>query len=108
MRAEMLQDLPHLDFSEDVFDYGSDDDPECIPCEDLDESDEEDKMDVQVDNNSELVHSIIQEPARHTSNHWNQEGSLVSKVREVCNLLTKLDLNIGDFLYALSWGDVEC
>ncbi|KAI0262077.1 hypothetical protein BC834DRAFT_806292, partial [Gloeopeniophorella convolvens] len=30
------------------------------------------------------------------------------KVRAVCKLLTDLDLNIGDFLHALSWGDPEC
>ena len=55
-----------------------------------------------------MVNPPIQEATRQASNLRNQGRSLLPKVQAVCKLLTDLDLNIGDFLHALSWGDPEC
>jgi hypothetical protein len=102
----MPQDIPPLCTLEDIFDYASDDDPNFVPCGDLDELDGEgDSMHV---TEPDLVNPPIQEAARQASNLRNQGRSLLPKVQAVCKLLTELDLNIGDFLHALSWGDPEC
>lgn len=102
----MPSEIPPLRLLEDAFDYESDDDPSFVPCGDLEDPDGE--VEMEVDSEPDLVNPPIQEAARQASNLRNQGRSLLPKVQAVCKLLTDLDLNIGDFLYALSWGDPEC
>lgn len=102
----MPQELPPLRILEDVFGYASDDDPSFVPCGDLEELDSEGEG--VHDAEPDLVNPPIQESARQASNIRNQGRSLLPKVQAVCKLLTELDLNIGDFLHALSWGDPGC
>ena len=102
----MLTEKPPLRLSEDVFDYDSDDEPNPVPYGDLDDPDGEfEVMDI---TEPDLLNLPIREAARQASNFRNQGRGLLPKVQAVCKLLTSLDFNIGDFLYALSWGDPEC
>jgi hypothetical protein len=105
-QIKMLTEIPPLRLSEDVFDYDSDDDPNFVSCGDLDDPDGE--VEVMGMTEPDLVNPPIQEAARRASNLRNQGRGLLPKVQAVCKLLTNLDLNISDFLYALSWGDPEC
>jgi hypothetical protein len=109
-QIEMPQEIPPLRLIEDVFDYDSDDNPDFVPCGDLDEFDgEAEGMPVDGTNSGpDLVNPSIQEAARRASNRRNQGRSILRKVQAVCKLLTDLDLSIGDFIHALSWGDPEC
>ena len=102
----MPKEIPPPRILDDVFDYASDDDPNFVPCGDLDELDGE--GDGMHNIKPDLVNPPIQEAARQASNLRNRGRSLLPKVQAVCKLLTELDLNIGDFLHALSWGDPEC
>lgn len=102
----MPQEIPPPRIFEDVFDYASDNDPSFVSCSDLDGLEGEDIHNTEPE--PDLVNPPIQEATRQASNTRNQGRSLLPKVQAVCKLLTELDLNIGDFLHALSWGDPEC
>ncbi|KAI9434229.1 hypothetical protein H4582DRAFT_2112639 [Lactarius indigo] len=98
----MPQEIPPLRL-EDVFDYDSDEDPDFVPCGDLDELDGE----VEGMDEPDLVNPPIQEAARQASNLRNQGRSSMQAPNRPCNVTVGTFSSI-DFLHALSWGKSEC